>query len=75
MEALAAQGNTAEALRVYDDLRCRLRDELGTAPGAECRGCTSSSSDRAPAPPGHMRPASDVSPTIVKRRAASLRER
>ena len=35
MEALAAQGNTAEALRVYDDLRCRLRDELGTAPGAE----------------------------------------
>jgi DNA-binding SARP family transcriptional activator len=35
MEALAAQGNTAEALRVYDDLRHLLRDELGTAPSVE----------------------------------------
>ena len=35
MEALAAQGNTAEALRVYDELRDLLRDELGTAPSAE----------------------------------------
>jgi DNA-binding SARP family transcriptional activator len=34
MEALAAQGNVAEALRVYDDLRGLLRDELGVAPGA-----------------------------------------
>jgi DNA-binding SARP family transcriptional activator len=32
MQALAAQGNVAEALRVYDDLRQRLRDELGIAP-------------------------------------------
>jgi DNA-binding SARP family transcriptional activator len=32
MEALAAQDNLAEALRVYDGLRCLLRDELGTAP-------------------------------------------
>ena len=38
MEALVAEGNTAEALRVYDELRCRLRDELGTAPGAELQG-------------------------------------
>ena len=35
MEALAAGGNVAEALRVYDDLRVLLRDELGTAPAAE----------------------------------------
>ena len=35
MEALDAQGNTAEALRVYDDLRRCLRDELGTAPSGE----------------------------------------
>ena len=35
MEALAASGNTAEALRTYDDLRRLLRDELGSAPGAE----------------------------------------
>jgi DNA-binding SARP family transcriptional activator len=34
MAALAAHGNVAEALRVYDDLRVLLRDELGTAPGA-----------------------------------------
>jgi DNA-binding SARP family transcriptional activator len=33
MNALIADENRAEALRVYDDLRCRLRDELGTAPG------------------------------------------
>lgn len=32
MRALAADGNVAEALAVYDDLRVRLRDELGAAP-------------------------------------------
>ncbi len=32
MQALAAEGNAAEALAVYDALRVRLRDELGTAP-------------------------------------------
>jgi SARP family transcriptional regulator, regulator of embCAB operon len=35
METLAARGNTAEALLVYDVLRRRLRDELGAAPSAE----------------------------------------
>lgn len=35
MEALAAQGNPAEALAVYEDLRQRLREELGTAPSAD----------------------------------------
>jgi tetratricopeptide (TPR) repeat protein len=35
MEALAGGGNVAEALRVYDDLRVLLRDELGTAPAAD----------------------------------------
>jgi DNA-binding SARP family transcriptional activator len=34
IEALAAQGNDAEALRVYDDLRRLLHDELGAAPSA-----------------------------------------
>jgi SARP family transcriptional regulator, regulator of embCAB operon len=34
MQALAAQGNAAEALDVYDALRRRLRDDLGIAPGA-----------------------------------------
>jgi SARP family transcriptional regulator, regulator of embCAB operon len=32
MEALEQQGNVAEALLVYDQLRVLLRDELGTAP-------------------------------------------
>lgn len=33
MEVLHRRGNTAEALTVYEDLRCRLRDELGASPG------------------------------------------
>jgi DNA-binding SARP family transcriptional activator len=37
MRALAAQGNTAEALRVYDALRRLLREELGVPPGADSR--------------------------------------
>jgi SARP family transcriptional regulator, regulator of embCAB operon len=32
MQALAAEGNSAEALRIYDDLRRLLHDELGAAP-------------------------------------------
>jgi hypothetical protein len=32
METLAARGNTAEALVVYEAARERLREELGTAP-------------------------------------------
>jgi DNA-binding SARP family transcriptional activator/tetratricopeptide (TPR) repeat protein len=35
MRALVASGNTAEALRAYEELRSVLREELGTAPGAE----------------------------------------
>lgn len=35
METLAARGNAAEALLVYDALRTRLRDELGAAPSPE----------------------------------------
>jgi DNA-binding SARP family transcriptional activator len=33
MEILAARGNTAEALRAYEDLRTLLREELGATPG------------------------------------------
>ncbi|HEY5052174.1 MAG TPA: AAA family ATPase [Solirubrobacterales bacterium] len=35
MQTLVASGNTAEALRTYDDLRKLLARELGSAPGAE----------------------------------------
>jgi DNA-binding SARP family transcriptional activator/tetratricopeptide (TPR) repeat protein len=33
MEALAARGDSAEALRAYDQLRVLLREELGSSPG------------------------------------------
>ena len=35
MDALAARGNVAEGMRVFERLRTLLRDELGTAPSAE----------------------------------------
>jgi DNA-binding SARP family transcriptional activator len=35
MQALARTGNCAEALRVYEQLRTLLRDELGASPSAE----------------------------------------
>ena len=37
MQALAAQGNLAEALHVYSQLRECLRDQLGVAPGPATR--------------------------------------
>ncbi len=37
MEIHAARDNAAEGLRVYGDLRERLRDELGAAPGASAQ--------------------------------------
>jgi DNA-binding SARP family transcriptional activator len=35
MQALARTGNTAEALRIYEQLRTLLREELGVTPSAE----------------------------------------
>jgi DNA-binding SARP family transcriptional activator len=37
MEILVARGNAAEALRAYEELRKRLRDELGATPAPELR--------------------------------------
>jgi DNA-binding SARP family transcriptional activator len=37
MRALAAQGNVAHALTVYEQLRTRLTEELGLAPGPQLR--------------------------------------
>jgi DNA-binding SARP family transcriptional activator len=37
MRALIAAGNSAEALRTYDELRTLLASELGSAPGAEAQ--------------------------------------
>jgi DNA-binding SARP family transcriptional activator len=33
MEVLDRRGNPAEALTVYEELRSRLREELGASPG------------------------------------------
>ncbi|MHB8656648.1 MAG: ATP-binding protein [Solirubrobacteraceae bacterium] len=38
IEAFAAEGNIAEGLRVFEQLRTLLRDELGTAPSPEALG-------------------------------------
>ena len=35
MQALAVEGYRAEALRVYEQLRTRLRDDLGVAPSPQ----------------------------------------
>lgn len=35
MQALAREGNKGEALRIYEKLRRRLREDLGVAPGAQ----------------------------------------
>jgi DNA-binding SARP family transcriptional activator/tetratricopeptide (TPR) repeat protein len=52
MEALAARGDVAEALAVYERLRLLLREELGTAPGEAARGLhTRLLSGSAPEPP------------------------
>ncbi|HUO73035.1 MAG TPA: BTAD domain-containing putative transcriptional regulator [Solirubrobacteraceae bacterium] len=37
MEILTARGNSAEALRVYETVRQRLRDDLGATPAPELR--------------------------------------
>ncbi len=37
MEILSARGNSAEALRIYEQLRQRLRDDLGATPAPELR--------------------------------------
>lgn len=37
MQILAARGNAAEGLRVYEGLRGRLREQLGATPGPELR--------------------------------------
>ena len=69
MESLAAEGNVAEALRVYDDLRVRLRDELGTAPASELQALHQrllSNDPPARTAPGGSQPAL---PSVLRRSA------
>lgn len=51
MQGLALEGNTAQALLVFERLRARLRDELGIAPSAETLRLHSDLV-QAPGPPG-----------------------
>ncbi len=53
MEALAARGNVAEAVRVFEALRTLLRDELGTSPSPEAIAAH----DRLLRPEAHGEPA------------------
>jgi DNA-binding SARP family transcriptional activator len=56
MQALAARGNVAEGLRVFERLRTLLRDELGTAPAPD----TIAAHERLLHPSGRIaRPAGD----------------
>ena len=50
---LRARGNTADALRAYDEVRVLLRDELGVAPGPELQALHTAllRPERAPPPP------------------------
>ncbi len=56
MEALAAEGNVAEGLRVFDRLRTLVRDELGTSPSPE----TIETYERLLHPGGRPRPSTEV---------------
>ncbi|MGH2889720.1 MAG: BTAD domain-containing putative transcriptional regulator, partial [Solirubrobacteraceae bacterium] len=62
MDALAAQGNVAEGLRVFEALRSLLRDELGTVP----------SQDAIAANERLLRPAAPVRPEPAPTRSAPL---
>jgi DNA-binding SARP family transcriptional activator/tetratricopeptide (TPR) repeat protein len=65
MEILAARGDTAAALGVFDRLRVRLRDELGIAPGSAVRAVQArmlAVRDRSEPPMGDSPQSQPVSP-------------
>ena len=66
MDALAAAGRRADALRVFDDYRRRLADELGVSPSPELRAqheALLAEDDREAAPGARV----DVDPRIPTR--------
>ena len=56
MEVLRARGNVNEALRVYEDIRVLLREELGSSPGAGARRPARAAAARRPASPRRRPP-------------------
>jgi DNA-binding SARP family transcriptional activator/tetratricopeptide (TPR) repeat protein len=61
IEALAARGNVAEAVRVFEALRTLLRDELGTSPSPEAIAAH----DRLLRPEAHGAPAQPAEPSAA----------
>jgi SARP family transcriptional regulator, regulator of embCAB operon len=51
MDTLAAQGNVAEAMRIYDRARAKLREELGMTPGPAIQEAHSRLLGQATSPP------------------------
>jgi predicted ATPase/DNA-binding SARP family transcriptional activator len=60
MQVLAAEGNVAEALRVFERLRTLLRDELGTAPSPDAIAAHERLLNPARAPVRAIRPAPQI---------------
>ena len=56
MEVLRARGNVNEALRVYEDVRVLLREELGSNPGRRPRRAPRAAPARRPRPRAGHRP-------------------
>ena len=86
MEALAAGGNVAEALRTYEELRVLLREELGAVPGAAARALHARLLGEEPAPTREERKlvsilvaelgvAQDADPELLSAALAGGRER
>ncbi len=72
MEVLRARGNVNEALRVYEDIRVLLREELGSSPGATLVAqheqlLRADSGAPEPAPPARRRAKPKASATLVER--------
>jgi DNA-binding SARP family transcriptional activator len=70
IRALVARGNTAEAVRAYEEIRTLLREELGTAPGPELMALYSELID-GPSAPAPLAPppasAPSATPELVER--------
>ncbi len=81
IDALAARGNLAEALKAYEEIRQRLRDELGTVPGSELlamhgRLLAAGEAPPTPATAPRSEPPARATPRSSRRRAtADLVER
>ena len=68
MEVLRARGNVNEALRVYEDVRVLLREELGSSPGAALVGLHEQLLRDEPAAPKPRTPSPTATPSSLVER-------